>query len=33
LLAIIIFYNLVWVTYLYNMFLCNAWIYTWFSIL
>jgi hypothetical protein len=28
LLAIIIFYNLVWVTYLYNMFLCNAWIYT-----
>lgn len=28
LLIIIILYNLVWVTYLYNMFLCNAWIYT-----
>jgi len=27
-LAIIVLYNIIWITYLYNIYLCNGWIYT-----
>jgi hypothetical protein len=27
-LTIIVLYNIIWITYLYNVYLCNGWIYT-----